>query len=292
VIGMTGFGEASAENGGLRLQVKVHGVNHRYLDVVLRLPDDLRFAESRLRERVGAVARRGRCEVAVAARRAGNGATAVSIDEAAVAALQRAARPLVDGGVIRGELTLGDLLRQPALVRVEAPEVVWTEEDEALLERVVVGALGEFAKSRGEEGEKTRQALLRILDELERAAGELRDEAPAANARLAEAARARLAELMRDSGSGDERWLHEAALLAEKGDVREEVDRLAAHLAELGRMLRDDDGGGRRLDFLAQELLREINTLGAKCRDVGVVRTTLRARLLCEQIREQVQNVE
>jgi uncharacterized protein (TIGR00255 family) len=97
---------------------------------------------------------------------------------------------------------------------------------------------------------------------------------------------------MRDSGSGDDRWLHEAALLAEKGDVREEVDRLAAHLVELGRMLRDDDGGGRRVDFLAQELLRELNTLGAKCREVGVVRTALRARLLCEQIREQAQNVE
>jgi uncharacterized protein (TIGR00255 family) len=292
MIGMTGFGEALAESAGLRLQVRIHGVNHRFLDIVLRVPDELRFAEALARERVAAVARRGRCELAVIARRTGSSRPLVQIDPEAIAAVVDAARPLVGAGLVRGELTLGDLLRQPALLRVESAEAAWGEDDEALLERALAEALNQFAKSRTEEGEKTRQALLRILGEVERAADELRAAAPAANARLAEAARTRLAELMRDSGSSDDRWLHEAALLAEKGDVREEIDRLGAHLNELARMLRDDDGGGRRIDFVAQELLRELNTLAAKCRDVGVVQTALHARLLCEQIREQAQNVE
>lgn len=292
MIGMTGFGEAAAESGGLQLSVKVHGVNHRYLEVFVRSPDELRFAEARVRERVAAVARRGRCEVAISVRRPRAPTARAEIDAEAVQALHRAAQPLIAAGLLRSEMSLGDLLRQPALVRIEASQTVWTEEDEALLEKVVDAAVGAFAASRALDGEKSRRALEAIVKELEAVAASLRDFAPAAAARLAQQLRGRFSELARETSWSEERWLHEAALLAEKADVREELARFEGHLRELADLIRSGTGGGRRIDFLAQELLRELNTLAAKCRDLELVQAALTGRLLCEQIREQAQNVE
>ena len=290
--GMTGFGEANVETVEAQLTVRVHGVNHRYLDIVVRVPDELRFADGLIRERVGGVVRRGRCEIAVSARRVSEPRAEVEIRGDAVAALHEAVRPLVDAGLVRAELSLGDLLRHPALLRLESAPASWGGDDLALLLRTVDQALARFASARAADGAKTRTSLLALLHELALAAASLREGLPAATARLATQLRARFAELAQETGWSEERWLHEAALLAEKADVREEIERFAAHLAELRETVEGTEGSGRRIDFLAQELLRELNTLAAKCRDVGIVQRALAARLLCEQIREQAQNVE
>lgn len=288
---MTGFGESAGESGDLRIEARLHGVNHRFLDIVVRVPDDLRFAEAGIRERVALRARRGRCEVTVTIRRF-SAAAGLEIDTHAIAALHRAAQPLVEAGLLVPQLSLGDLLRQPALARLEAPRLDWDESREMLLWRTLDAALDRFDRVRADEGERIRVILRRLVDDLTASAAALRALAPAATARLGEQLRRRLAELLGEVGESEERWLHEAALLAEKADVREEIDRLDAHLGELRRVLETGEDGGRRVDFLAQELLRELNTLAAKCRDVTVVQTALQARLTCEQIREQAQNVE
>jgi uncharacterized protein (TIGR00255 family) len=216
----------------------------------------------------------------------------VEIDAEAVQAIHRAAQPLIAAGLLRSEMSLGDLLRQPALVRIEAPQSAWTDENEALLDRVLDAAVTAFATSRAADGEKSRRALEAILVELEAIAFSLRESAPAASTRLAQQLRRRFSELARETSWSEERWLHEAALLAEKADVREEMARFDGHLRELAGLVRAGTGGGRRVDFLAQELLRELNTLAAKCRDLELVQAALAGRLLCEQIREQAQNVE
>jgi uncharacterized protein (TIGR00255 family) len=290
--GMTGFAEAARSAGALQIAVRVHGVNHRLLDVVLRLPEEVRPFESRIRERIAAVVRRGRCEMSVELRRGRAAAPRIDLDQDALVALHRAAQPLVDGGLLRPEISLGELLREPALLRIDAGSPAWSDADTELLLAAVDDALGGFSRARAEDGAKSRRSLESILVDLEASKRALREGVPVAVANLAAQLRTRFEELSREVGWSEERFVHEAALLAERADVREEIERFAAHLEELVRRLRDDDAGGRAIDFVAQELLRELNTLAAKCRDVTVVQTALRAKLLCEQIREQAQNVE
>ncbi len=289
---MTGFGQSIVEVGGLQVQVTLQGVNHRYLDVVLRLPEEVRFLEGAVRERLNAVVRRGRCEAAIVLRRPHDPEVEVELRLGAVRRLIDACQPLLDSGDLAGPLTIGDLARSPAFLRVEKSPATWTGEDEAALWQSLDAALAQFEGARVGEGARIAQALDAILARLLAVAAALRERLPAARAAIAESVRLRLRDWTNDAGIDEERLLSEIAVLAEKSDVQEEMDRLAAHLEQFAEVTRRDGPIGRHLDFLAQELLRELNTLCAKCRDTRVVQLGLDARLLCEQIREQVLNVE
>ena len=289
---MTGFGQSIVEVGGLQVQVTLQGVNHRYLDVVLRLPEEVRFLEGAVRERLNAVVRRGRCEAAIVLRRPHDPEVEVELRLGAVRRLIDACQPLLDSGDLAGPLTIGDLARSPAFLRVEKSPSTWTGEDEAALWQCLDAALAQFEGARVGEGARIAQALDAILARLLAVAAALRERLPAARAAIAESVRLRLRDWTNDAGIDEERLLSEIAVLAEKSDVQEEMDRLAAHLEQFAEVTRRDGPIGRHLDFLAQELLRELNTLCAKCRDTRVVQLGLDARLLCEQIREQVLNVE
>lgn len=289
---MTGFGQSIVDVDGLQVQTTLQGVNHRYLDLVLRLPEELRFLESAIRERLNAAIRRGRCEVALGLRRPHESEVEVELRQGAVRKLLVACQPLIDSGDLVGQLTVGDLARSPAFLRIEKSAGSWSAEDDAAVWRSLDAALAQFEAARAGEGARIGQALASILGKLLEVAAALRERLPAARAAIAESVRLRLREWTSDSGLDEERLLSEIALLAEKSDVQEEMDRLAAHLEQLQEVCGREGPIGRHLDFLAQELLRELNTLCAKCRDTRVVQLGLDARLLCEQIREQVQNVE
>lgn len=289
---MTGFGQSIVEVGGLQVQVTLQGVNHRYLDVVLRLPEEVRFLEGAVRERLNAVIRRGRCDAAVVLRRPHEPEVEVELRLGAVRRLLDACQPLLDSGDVVGPLTIGDLARSPSFLRIEKSAAAWSSEDEAAVWQSLDAALAQFEAARVGEGARIAQALDAILSRLLEVAAALRERLPEARAAIAENVRLRLREWTNDSGVDEERLLSEIAVLAEKSDVQEEMDRLAAHLEQLAEVTRRVGPIGRHLDFLAQELLRELNTLCAKCRDTRVVQLGLDARLLCEQIREQVLNVE
>ncbi len=289
---MTGFGQSIVEVEGLQVQATLQGVNHRYLDLAIRLPEELRFLEAALRDRLNAVIRRGRCEVGIVLRRAHESEVEVELKIAAVRKLIVACRPLVDSGDLAGPLTIGDLARSPAFLRIEKTSASWSASDDTAVWQSLDTALAQFEATRAAEGVRIAQALEAILERLLEVAAALRERLPAARAAIAESVRLRLAEWTKESGIDEERLLSEIAVLAEKSDVQEEMDRLAAHLDQLQEVTQRAGPIGRHLDFLAQELLRELNTLCAKCRDTRVVQLGLDARLLCEQIREQVQNVE
>lgn len=289
---MTGFGQSIVDVHGLQVSATLQGVNHRYLDLVLRLPEELRFLEAAIRERIHAVVRRGRCEVAIGLRRLHDPDVEVELRQGAVRRLLVACQPLVDSGDLVGQLTIGDLARSPAFLRVEKSAAAWRAEDDAAVWRSLDEALKQFEAARTAEGGRIGLALDAIVARLLEVAAALAERLPEARAAIAESVRLRLREWTSDVGIDEERLLSEIAVLAEKSDVQEEMDRLAAHLEQLREVTRRDGPIGRHLDFLAQELLRELNTLCAKCRDTRVVQLGLDARLLCEQIREQVQNVE
>jgi uncharacterized protein (TIGR00255 family) len=289
---MTGFGQSIAEVHGLQISATLQGVNHRYLDIALRLPEELRSLEGAIRDRLNSVIRRGRCEVTIGIRRLQESEVEVEVRTGAVRKFLAACQPLLDAGDLAGPLTLGDLARSSSFLRIEKSPTSWSAEDDAAVWQSLDAALGQFEAARVGEGLRIAQALEAILGKLHDVAAALQERLPEARAAIAESVRLRLREWTSDSGLDEERLLSEIAVLAEKSDVQEEMDRLAAHLEQVQEVTQRSGPIGRHLDFLAQELLRELNTLCAKCRDTRVVQLGLDARLLCEQIREQVQNVE
>lgn len=289
---MTGFGQSIVEVEGLQISATLQGVNHRYLDLVLRLPEDLRFLEGAVRDRLNALIRRGRCEATIGLRRLQESEVEVEVRTGAVRKFLVACQSLIDSGDLAGPLTLGDLARSPSFLRIEKSPTSWSGQDDAAVWKCLDDALGQFEAARVAEGLRIGQAIDAIVGKLLVVAAALRDRLPEARTAIAESVRLRLREWTSDSGIDEERLLSEIAVLAEKSDVQEEMDRLAAHLEQVQEVTGRSGPIGRHLDFLAQELLRELNTLCAKCRDTRVVQLGLDARLLCEQIREQVQNVE
>jgi uncharacterized protein (TIGR00255 family) len=292
---MTGFAQASAESARRRFEVVIQGWNHRHLDLVVRAPEELRARERDLRERVAATILRGRCEVAVRVAALGERRLTLHVERDALRALRAGARELEREGLLDGStLGLGDLLRTPQLFALEADAESWGADEQSALDAALSGALTAFEAARAAEGERLAVALERARATL----GGLVDRLDARRREVAEglesALRARLDELLPGGVAAlpPERLAQEVVMLVDRSDVQEELDRLRAHLDHLGDVLRAPGAIGKRLEFLAQEVLRELNTLGAKCRDQELARLVVDAKVVCEQLREQIQNVE
>lgn len=295
---MTGFGQASGSNGWHAVTVTLRGVNHKFLDLRVKLGDDYRTSEPALRELLEAELGRGRVEAGVdvaplAARQA-----EVRVERGVVQAAHAAVVELVEAGLIAEGLTAGDLLRLPEALSVRLAPDEWDRGDHELLLEVAGRALAELVAARTVEGEKTHQALADRLASLAEVAARLAGLRERAREEIAQALRARLAELLDDRRLDEARLAQEVAVLVDRSDVAEELERLGAHLEHFRGLLDGPAGGGergavgRRLDFLTQEIFRELNTLGAKSRNAEMIRAVLDAKGLCEQLREQVQNVE
>lgn len=292
VSSMTGFGTASAENGRYRVTVELRSVNHRGLDLALRLKEVCRSSEPELRAMLKERLHRGRIELTVNADPVSAPELTADIDRGLAAALGRLAAELRAQGLAEGPLGPGDLLRVPGLVRVGAQETAWSDEDHDLLRQVAATALERALESRRIEGASLEEELrrgLRRVRELVDVLIERRGDVTRHYQRVLEE---RLRSLLGDALPDRQRLEQEIALLVEKSDVNEELERLRAHLDHGEGVLQGEPPSGRRLDVLLQEMLREISTIGAKCRDLEMSRTVMEARLVCEQLREQVQNVE
>ena len=293
VNSMTGFARAAGSGGPWRWAFEVKSVNAKGLDIRLRMPPPFDRVEADARARLGKALARGTCFATLAAQREG-AASAARIDQAALASVASAARAAAQAAGLAPP-TMDGLLAVRGLV-----EIAEAEDDEAAVAAACSGALASLdqalallAEARRTEGAALAALLRERLDTIEK----LTLAADANPTRRPEAVRARLAEAvaaLMEAGRGfDENRLHqEAILVAAKADIREELDRLKTHVAAARALL--DEGGaiGRRLDFLAQELGREANTLAAKANDVTLTTQGLELRAQIEQFREQAQNVE
>lgn len=289
---MTGFGQAEVGDGRWRVAVGVRSVNHRFLDVAVRLPDERRSLEPGLRALVSEVTTRGRVELRLEIESLSEAAYQLEIDRDGLAAVARSTEELVRAGLVQGGLTAGDLLRAGELLRLRRAEPEWSDAEQALVDEAARAALAELVAGRAAEGERLEGSLAAQLTGLEVQVERLTARREEARDELAAGLRRRLHELLGDTQIPEERLAFEAALLVERSDVQEELDRLRAHLHHCRELLEAGAGVGRRLDFLAQEVQRELNTLGAKCRDLAMIEAVVEAKLLCERFREQVQNVE
>ena len=289
---MTGYGEAAGENARHSVSVSLKAVNHRFLDLQLRAGDELRTSEGAVRDLIAKEISRGRIEARVDARPLTERRADVHVHLGIVRAAHAATHQLVAEGLVATGLAAGDLLRIPEAFRVELASEEWDAEDHDLLLRVTRDAVAQLVASRETEGasmaavlEEKVRALDGVVARLDALRGPVREE-------LASGLRRRLAELLGGHAIDESRVAQEAALLVDRSDVSEEIDRLRSHLDHFLGVAREAGPSGKRLDFLTQEIFRELNTLGAKCRNAEMTRAVLDAKVLSEQIREQVQNVE
>ena len=301
---MTGIGEAAEQSGPHRVTVTARSVNHRYLDFAVRLRAPYRILEPELRAVVAAEIRRGRVELGVEIERAGAAATVEVCDETA-AALQRAARRWRRRGLVASELSAGELMSAARGSRPEAGPSVMGAEERALAVRVCRRAVAALVAEREREGQALKEALRGHLSELRGRVKALAARREEVVDRAPNELEGRVRELLEGRGfeghgAADAagvgldpaRVVQEVALLIERSDTAEELERLIGHLDGFAAAMAEQGAVGRRLDFLTQEILRELNTVGSKCRDLAMQREVVEGKVLCEQLREQVQNIE
>lgn len=289
---MTGYGQGSAEGDGLRITVTLRGVNHRYLDVSLRLPEEARGCEAELQRQLSAQVERGRIELNAELISPGEPATEIQVDIAAAKALARAADELVEAGAAEGGLSASDLLGMPEIVRIGTTGIDWAPQGEKLLVEATATALEQLLAAKLREGERLRKVVFAKVDSLASIVVELESLRPEVQTALEAAFRQRIEELLGDREVEPERLAQETALLIDRSNVSEEVERLRVHLEHFREVAGQAGAVGKRLDFLVQEIFRELNTLSAKCRSVEMTRLAVDAKVLCEEMREQLRNVE
>lgn len=290
---MTGFGRGESSGETSLITVEARSVNHRHLDVALRLPKSLASLEPEVRKLVASRLERGRVDVAVQSAPApGRAEQRVVVDAALAREYVDRARALAAETGLAGDVDLAWVIERPGVIRIEeseppAPATLWPGLAEALGR-----ALDELATQRTVEGASLAAALRALAADLESAVDLMAGRAPAGAARREARLRERLRSLVGDLGIDESRILTEAAAWAERTDITEEIARLRSHLDQLRSLL--DKGGpvGRQLDFLIQELNREVNTVGSKVDDLEVSQTVVAAKGVIEKMREQAQNLE
>jgi uncharacterized protein (TIGR00255 family) len=289
-LSMTGFARREARNPLGAFAWEVRAVNHRYLEPSLRLPEDFRALEPELREAIAARLNRGKVDATLRHEPA-HGVGALAVDEALAREVYQAAERLsaATGARLdeRSKPTAMELLRWPGVVVAATPDPAPLH---AVARELLKLTLDELVANRAREGAKLASAIAERAQALGRIVARQRARVP----ELKGALRARLATRLAELGASVEpsRFEQEVALIVAKGDVAEELDRLDAHLGELDRVLGLAEPVGRKLDFLMQEFNREANTFGSKSQDPVTTRASVEMKVLIEQMREQVQNIE
>ncbi len=284
---MTAFARCDNDTDWGTLNWELRSVNHRYLEPSLRLPDDLRVLEPKIRERLAARLGRGKLDCTLRLQLRADAGGSLSINTDLARQLVDASREIDHMLYNPSAINSMDVLRWPGVL--DAAGVDWDSlrnEALALLDK----ALDELLLVREREGARLRDMIIERLDAMQEIVAKVRGRIPEIIAQQREKIIEKLAEL--DVKLDETRLEQEAALLVQKMDVDEEMDRLATHIDEVRRNLEGDKPIGRRLDFLMQEMNREANTLGSKSIDIDTTRASVDLKVLIEQMREQIQNIE
>jgi uncharacterized protein (TIGR00255 family) len=291
---MTGFASLTRDEASATISVTIRAVNHRFLDVQLRSPSSLAAIEPRLRALVQQHVARGRVEVAISVQsRLGQPLVDITVNDAVIEGLSSALERARERGLVVGGLTPGDLLRFPQAITItdrkeDTPDAAVPPAIEAAL----AAALADLDQMRTAEGSHLRAELdgrrQQLGDLFDRAAEAAQAGAGALRARLAE----RVKELRADAGVDDSAIAQEIVRYANRSDITEETVRFRAHLEHWRALSDSPEPCGRKLDFLLQEMNREVNTLGSKAEGTGVSELVVSLKAELEKMREQVQNVE
>ncbi|HRF44847.1 MAG TPA: YicC family protein [Candidatus Competibacteraceae bacterium] len=284
---MTAFARQEQSSAWGTMIWEVRSVNHRYLEASIRLPETLRSLESLARERIAAMLNRGKVEGTLKLQTAGAALTAITLNQPLVERLLEVAGELEHMMGPGTGLRLADVLRWPGAVSEAEPNL--DEIKQTLLDGLDA-ALAELVVTREREGQRTTEMIRQRCTAMREQVKQVRARRPEVLARWRDKLLGRLAEIPADADPG--RLEQELVLIAQRLDVDEELDRLETHLDEIEAVLERTEPVGRRLDFLMQELNREANTLSSKSADADTTRSAIELKVLIEQIREQIQNIE
>ena len=288
---MTGYGRAEVVHAGRKFSVELNSVNRKQSDIVINLPRDLAELEPGIRQTINENISRGRTNATIALHSSPNGARNLALDTELARSYHEAMRALQKELNAPGEITISTILQAPGVMRFPE-QALNAEEAWPAIDRALRGALSDLIKMREREGKHLAKDLIHRLKAIRRKLKEIH----AFHPDVVERYRAVLLDRIQKAGlpiaSDDERLLKEISFFADRADVSEELTRLESHLAQFAHHLRSKEPVGRTLEFIAQEMFRELNTLGAKANDAAISQRVIACKAELEKIREQAQNLE
>jgi uncharacterized protein (TIGR00255 family) len=288
---MTGYGRGEVDHNGAKFSVELNSVNRKQSDIVVNLPRDLNELEPRIRQTINEKVSRGRTNVVIALHSGENSTRSLALDTALARSYHEAMRALQKELSAPGEITIGTILQAPGVMRLPEENIdankVWPA-----VERALTTALAELIRMRESEGKHLAKDLIHRLKTVRAELKEIRALYPVVVKRYREAMLERINKAGLDIPIDDERLLKEISFFADRSDISEELTRLESHLAQFAHHLRKNEPVGRTLEFITQEIFRELNTLGAKSNDACISQHVVACKAELEKIREQIQNLE
>jgi uncharacterized protein (TIGR00255 family) len=291
VRSMTGYGHGETDYNGTKFTVELNSVNRKQSDIVVNLPRNLAALESQIRQTINENISRGRTNVVVSYHNGSSGSRKLALDVDLARSYHDAMRALQKELNAPGEITIGAILQAPGVMRTPE-ESIDSSEAWPAIERALRSGLNELIKMREREGKHLAKDLIRRLKAMRKQIKEIRGLHP----EVVKKYRAALLERIQKAGlpfaADDERLIKEVSFFADRSDVSEELTRVESHLAQFAHHLRRHEPVGRTLEFITQEIFRELNTLGAKANDAGISQRVVVCKAELEKIREQIQNLE
>jgi len=292
LVSMTGFGRVEFNDAQHRMSVELKSVNNRYLDVSIRLPRDLNVFEEKIRQTISQYANRGRVECSISYQYSGSDAYEVLINPALAVAFQQGVQQLSEALSIDEPVRLSQILALPDVLKVERhsedAEIMWQQ-----LLPVLEQALASFSAMRLQEGQRLSEDLMQRLKLIETLKDQVALRAPNVVEDYSAKLREKMLVLLQDTSMDETRLITEVALMANRTDITEEIVRLTSHCTEFRHLVtQEKEAVGRKLDFLMQEMNREVNTIGSKANDYEIGKVVIDMKSELEKMREQVQNIE
>jgi len=288
---MTGYGRGETDHNGTKFSVELNSVNRKQSDIVINLPRDLVALEPQIRQTINENISRGRTNVVVSYHNGPSGPRKLALDTELARSYHEAMRALQRDLNAPGEITIGSILQAPGVMR--APEeTIDSNAAWPAIERALRAALTELIKMREREGKHLAKDLIRRLKAMRKQIKEIRGLHPEVVKKYRAALLERIHKAALPISTDDERLVKEISFFADRADVSEELTRVESHLAQFAHHLRRHEPVGRTLEFITQEIFRELNTLGAKANDASISQRVVLCKAELEKIREQIQNLE
>lgn len=288
---MTGYGRAEVKDSGRLVVVEIKSVNHRYFEFSARTPRAMGFLDDRLKQFVQSRVSRGKVDVSVSIEGVEQEDADVAVNHALAGGLRRGAARARDAYGLRDDISVAMVAGMNGVLAVQKPP----EDEEQIWSMVMPAAeraLDAFIAMRQTEGQRLCEDVLSRIGAILEAVGRIEERSPQTVQEYRQKLEERMKEVLADATIDPQRLLTEAALFADKTAVAEETVRLRSHMQQAASMLRSDGAVGRKLDFLVQEMNREINTIGSKAQDISIAQTVVDVKAEIEKIREQIQNME
>lgn len=287
---MTGYGKGIAEGYDRKLTIELKAVNHRYLDLLFKLPRGYNFLEDSIRKEMQKALSRGHVDIYCSYEDNREGKNEIKIDTITAKKFQDIGIQLENMGFLN-DITASQVLKMPEVLVLQG-----AEEDEAVIKELAIiatkEALSKLIDMRKEEGAALAKDIIAKLDGIVILVNDIKSKAPQVSEDYREKLRQRMTEILSDVEVDEARLLNEVAYFADKANIDEELTRLKSHVEQGRKILTLTEPSGRKLDFLVQEMNREVNTIGSKSNDLYITQKVLELKGEIEKIREQVQNIE